>query len=99
MFQNKKGIIYYELLLCLLIITSLISFLLVMQNKILWSTKNNKLTYEMKQVLSLNVMLLENNETLTISDKYILSQFETELCIEWTDLNGEKKVMCQKYWN
>lgn len=99
MFQNNKGVIYYELLLCLIIITYLISFILVMQNRILLTTRNNKLTYEMKQILSLNIILLENNEALVISDKYVLIQSENKLCIEWTDLNNDEKVVCKKYWD
>jgi len=96
--MDKKGYIYYELLMCLILLTTIVYFLLVPMNTLMMDIENQKLTYKMKQILILNVVLIEEGESLTNSDTY---QFKTEsnhLCIEWWDLNAQSRTYCEKIW-
>lgn len=96
--RPKNAFIYYELLMSFILLTTLIYFLLVPINQLNVNFENQKLTYKMKQILSLNIVLLENGETLTSGDTYELKTEDGFLCIEWWDLKHEKRNYCEKVW-
>ncbi len=54
---KKNGFIYYELLISLIMLSTLIYFLISPINQLIINLDNQKLTYEMKQTLSLNILL------------------------------------------
>lgn len=94
----RNGYIYYELLMCFILIITLIYFLLVPINQLNINFENQKLTYKMKQILALNIVLFENGEILTSSDTYELKKVDDYLCIEWWDVKDEKRSYCEKIW-
>lgn len=96
--RRKNGYIYYELLMCFILITTLIYFVLVPINQLNVNFENQKMTYHMKQMLMLNIVLLENGETLTSSDSFEFKKEDDFLCIEWWDLKHEKRYYCEKIW-
>ncbi|QVK19198.1 hypothetical protein KHQ81_05725 [Mycoplasmatota bacterium] len=96
--RRKNAYIFYELLICFILFTTLIYFIIVPVSRLNINYENQKLTYRMKQTLYLNVVLLEDGETLTCSDTYDLKKEDEFLCIEWWDFNNEKRCYCEKVW-
>lgn len=61
MLKSKKGYFLWELIVSLLILIMICQTLIMPILKMKIELKNQKLRYEMKQKLALNVVLLENN--------------------------------------
>lgn len=98
MLKSKKGYFLWELIVSLLILIMICQTLIMPILKMKIELKNQKLRYEMKQKLALNVVLLENNEELEIDDTYELMLRDDMLCIIWWDLYEKQQIYCKKVW-
>ena len=95
---KKNGYFFYELIVCLMIICMLISSFLISIKSFKINKENLKLTYEMKQMLVLNVLLFESGKELLISDSYNIEVIDENICLTWQDMNNEKRTICEKVW-
>ncbi len=98
MLHSKKGYIFYELMLCFVILTTLIYSFLVPLNQLIMQLENHKLSYKMKQTLTLNVVLVESGKPFTTSEDYEIILENNTLCIYWWDIKNERKTVCEKVW-
>lgn len=96
MFLKNKGFMYYEIIISLTILLIISSSLLSVVSNISIRLENQRLTYKMKQNLTLNIILLENDKELVLDSSYNLTLDENQLCIIWRDLYGKKQSICQK---
>jgi|SRR5690554_6220873 len=95
---KNKGFMYYEIIISIAILIVISSFLISMTCNLSVNIENQKLTYNMKQNLYLNVVLLEDNKELLNDSSYVLHLNNDKLCIIWRDLYGEEKTICEKVW-
>lgn len=95
---KNKGFLLYEIIICLTILLLISSSLLSVINNLFIRSENKKLTYQMKQYLTVNIILLENHEDLVIDDNYSLILKDNYLCIVWRDLYEQEKTICEKVW-
>ncbi|MDF2700222.1 MAG: hypothetical protein K0Q49_1778 [Haloplasmataceae bacterium] len=96
---SNKGSSFYELMVCLIIIITMINYCVIYLSQLRRNINENREEYHMKQLLFANLMLLEANETLLPNDEnYQFLIDEEKICIEWIGINENKKSYCETYF-
>lgn len=96
--MSKKGFFFYELLIALILILTIMLFLVIPIQYLELRTNNHKYILEMKKSLFANVILYENGEELIETNEYRVFIEGQELCISFTDLLNKEQLICEKIW-